>query len=451
MKKTILNGVLCLLLACGVLLSSGCAGCAKNTPPSSDPEGSESASSAGAAESGASNMSQGETSMGLSSSASGNSGTTTRPNGNSSSPNSSGSPSTPGKVTTLPPIDPGKTSDLATVNVKDFGAKGDGKTDDTAAVQAAIDKVYGEGGGYVYLPSGTYPLNAVNIKTNVCLYSDRTWNPDDKNSRGNTVLIPKNASVSCVVNMRGEGDKNRNPVLMNVCIDGKNLGGGMAGVASLGATAVNGSSLRVENVRVMNCTGVGIDISYNAIASVRGCMVTGCGMGLKIVGWDQFIYNNVIAGNKGDGVHVAGGTAMNFCYNRVGWNDGCGIRFDGYGRVSMTGNTFDSNASPGVYFSGSSNMTLHDNLFIRNGWAPASGLQNGGCQISINASTGINVTDNELKAATDSLTSVKAPEYGIIGDVMTNCVIQGNAFTNAGTKGKLKTDDATNLECAVSV
>ncbi len=45
------------------------------------------------------------------------------------------------------------------VNVRDKGAKGDGKTDDTAAVQAAIDQVAGTG-GTVLVPSGTYMIDA---------------------------------------------------------------------------------------------------------------------------------------------------------------------------------------------------------------------------------------------------------------------------------------------------
>lgn len=39
------------------------------------------------------------------------------------------------------------------VSVKDFGAVGDGTTDDTAAIQAAIDAVYASGGGTVFLPA----------------------------------------------------------------------------------------------------------------------------------------------------------------------------------------------------------------------------------------------------------------------------------------------------------
>ena len=43
-------------------------------------------------------------------------------------------------------------------NVKGFGAKGDGVTDDSAAIQAAIDAAYA-GGGIVFIPAGRYLLN----------------------------------------------------------------------------------------------------------------------------------------------------------------------------------------------------------------------------------------------------------------------------------------------------
>jgi hypothetical protein len=41
-------------------------------------------------------------------------------------------------------------------NVRDYGAIGDGTTDDTAAIQAALDAAGAAGGGKVYLPAGQY-------------------------------------------------------------------------------------------------------------------------------------------------------------------------------------------------------------------------------------------------------------------------------------------------------
>jgi hypothetical protein len=55
-------------------------------------------------------------------------------------------------------------------NIRDFGAKGDGKTLDTAALQAAIDTCTHDGGGTVLVPSGTFVIGTTELKSNVTLH-----------------------------------------------------------------------------------------------------------------------------------------------------------------------------------------------------------------------------------------------------------------------------------------
>jgi polygalacturonase len=55
-------------------------------------------------------------------------------------------------------------------NVIDFGAKGDGKTKNTAAINAAINKCSSEGGGHVVVSMGDYLTGAIHLKSNVDLH-----------------------------------------------------------------------------------------------------------------------------------------------------------------------------------------------------------------------------------------------------------------------------------------
>ncbi|HVG15989.1 MAG TPA: glycosyl hydrolase family 28 protein [Chitinophagaceae bacterium] len=55
-------------------------------------------------------------------------------------------------------------------NVRDHGAKGDGKTLDTKAIQAAIDKCTSDKGGTVLIPGGVFVCGTIELKSNVTLH-----------------------------------------------------------------------------------------------------------------------------------------------------------------------------------------------------------------------------------------------------------------------------------------
>src|SRR5215469_6050288 len=60
---------------------------------------------------------------------------------------------------------------LSTIfDVKKFGALGDGKTLDTAAINKAVDACNSAGGGTAYLAPGVYLSGTVVLKSNVTLY-----------------------------------------------------------------------------------------------------------------------------------------------------------------------------------------------------------------------------------------------------------------------------------------
>ena len=62
-----------------------------------------------------------------------------------------------------------KLSGARVFNVREFGAKGDGKTLDTVAVQSAIDAAHKDQGGTVLIPAGTFVVGTIELKSHVTL------------------------------------------------------------------------------------------------------------------------------------------------------------------------------------------------------------------------------------------------------------------------------------------
>jgi hypothetical protein len=109
-------------------------------------------------------------------------------------------------------------------DIRDYGAKGDGATLDTAAVQAAIDACTSDKGGTVLVPAGDFVVGTVELKSNVTLHlspSGRllgSGNPADYSAgkgvppgNGNVVMVyaanADNVAIEGRGTIDGHGDK----------------------------------------------------------------------------------------------------------------------------------------------------------------------------------------------------------------------------------------------------
>ena len=109
---------------------------------------------------------------------------------------------------------PAPTTDfVADVTNAAYGAKGDGKTDNTAAIQKAINAAAAAGGGIVDIPAGVYMVDAVNnrlhLKSNVILRLDddavlKAF-PTDKSSYD--IIRLRNVDNAHIIGGTLEGDR----------------------------------------------------------------------------------------------------------------------------------------------------------------------------------------------------------------------------------------------------
>ena len=157
---------------------------------------------------------------------------------------------------------------LATVDVKSHGAVGDGVTDDTKAIQSAINAAVAAGGGQVFLPAGQYRLTyKVTLGSGIELKgvgSASVLKPEFSERPPNRVIdndwVNGNSNISLRnFNLDRSGPNVKHGILVNgvdnLLIDGVEISG-TPSVAS-GCISVSGVGpwirLVSKNVRIVNC------------------------------------------------------------------------------------------------------------------------------------------------------------------------------------------------------
>ncbi len=89
--------------------------------------------------------------------------------------------------------------DQGSLNVRDFGAVGDGAADDTAAFQKALDAA-AEGRAIVRVPAGAYGVGALKLHPQTGLWGDATWSYRDF---GGSVLRLIDPDARCLLDLTG--------------------------------------------------------------------------------------------------------------------------------------------------------------------------------------------------------------------------------------------------------
>jgi hypothetical protein len=164
-------------------------------------------------------------------------------------------------------------------NVLEYGAAGNGATDDTTAIQNAIDAAYAAGGGVAYFPHGRYRTTAsLTLKYRVSMLGYNS------NFSTNTVLgrpcivldAAKNVSILKNDRVNGlvqQGDQRFNQSFIRGMAFFGNSTAGQTDATSYGLDIQECWGLEIENCQIMQCYGHAIYLySCNDIA-IRNCVV----------------------------------------------------------------------------------------------------------------------------------------------------------------------------------
>lgn len=164
------------------------------------------------------------------------------------------------------------------INVKDFGARGDGAADDAPSIQAAISAATAFGGAQVYFPPGVY-----RVGTRITLAS----NVDLVGAGRKRTVIRAMAGVSTAVLIGLGGSAVSAFDIRYLKIDGDYSS---SALGLNGIQITNGSDVLVRGVEVTNVGKTGIQFSTSTGCDAQGCRISYTGQSRADIGfgvlWD---------------------------------------------------------------------------------------------------------------------------------------------------------------------
>jgi hypothetical protein len=308
------------------------------------------------------------------------------------------------------------------LNVRQFGAKGDGKTDDTKSIQSTIDAA-AERGGSVYVPPGLYPSAELQMRPHVSIIGIPAW--DYEHGFGSVIRL-SDEHARCLLNITGAFGA----TVAGLSLDGGHLGRGVHGVwLNKPDYGKQEDTFRIERCQIANFSGDGVRLTRAWCFSIRHSMIAyNGGDGISLRGWDGFLLDNWLSGNHGAGFAAREENAScTFTANRIEWNRE-GMLIIGGNGYNITGNFFDRAGTCGLAVVGGKQMSISGNFVKRSGKIAAPGTYDSS-QIRLERTRGVTCCGNNLEAGRDDNgRGVWSPSYGIVYKELQNCVIANNVL-----------------------